>query len=302
MSSLAPIELDWSRRDPEQRMFFNGARFTRVGALSSGLIAVLLSVAFYGGLALRPESALAQSLSRVSVSYVIVFLTFWSLAILALKAMKLRLQRLALSTRVTPDDPMFVLSPDTVDDVRKRLFAVADDPRHFVLLNRIQVALQNLRNLGRVGDVGEMLQTQAANDEGTMETSYSLVQGFVWAIPVLGFIGTVLGLSQAIGNFGAVLDGGGDLTAVKGALREVAGGLSTAFETTLQGLVASLIVQLLITTLKKSEEEFLDACGEYCLRQIVGRLRLTGPTGPRAGSATPTAAPPVAAASTGGSL
>lgn len=40
-----------------------------------------------------------------------------------------------------------------------------------------------------------------------METSYALVQGFVWAIPVLGFIGTVVGLSQAIGGFTAVLQG-----------------------------------------------------------------------------------------------
>ena len=31
-----------------------------------------------------------------------------------------------------------------------------------------------------------------------METSYSVINSFVWAIPVLGFIGTVLGLSQAI--------------------------------------------------------------------------------------------------------
>ena len=40
-----------------------------------------------------------------------------------------------------------------------------------------------------------------------METSYSVINAFVWAIPVLGFIGTVLGLSQAIGQFGGVLQG-----------------------------------------------------------------------------------------------
>ncbi len=38
------------------------------------------------------------------------------------------------------------------------LFDVADDPRQFVLLNRIYVALSNLKNLGRVTDVGEILR------------------------------------------------------------------------------------------------------------------------------------------------
>lgn len=291
--------LDWSRRDPEQRLFFPGAKFTRVGAACSGLIAAALTVAFYGALSLWPDSQFARSLTRSVVSYPIVLLTFWSLAVLTLKVLKLRLQREALSVRVTPEDPTYALSPETVDEVRTRLFEVSDDPRNFVLLNRIQVALQNLRNLGRVGDVGEMLQTQAAGDEASSETSYALVQGFVWAIPVLGFIGTVLGLSAAIGNFGAVLDGGGEMTAVKEALRDVAGGLSVAFETTLQGLVASLVVQLLITTVKKSEEEFFDACSEYCLRQIVGRLRLSPSTArpqPAAAKpAQPVAAQPVAA-------
>jgi biopolymer transport protein ExbB/TolQ len=96
----------------------------------------------------------------------------------------------------------------------------------------------------------------------------------VWAIPVLGFIGTVEGLSMAIGGFGSVLASANDFEQVKGALQGVTSGLSVAFETTMQGLVAALIIQLVMTALKKSEEEFLDACGEYCARNIVGRLRL----------------------------
>jgi hypothetical protein len=54
----------------------------------------------------------------------------------------------------------------------------------------------------------------------------------------------------------------------------VTAGLATAFETTLVALVAALFIQLALTGLKKSEEEFLDECGEYCLRHVVGRLRI----------------------------
>jgi len=184
------------------------------------------------------------------------------------------LQRRALGVSVVPETLGFVLSPRTVDDVMNRIFAACDDPKQFVLFNRILIALSNLRNLGRVTDVDDILRAQGAHDESAMETSYSLLHGFVWAVPVLGFIGTVQGLSVAIGSFGLVLGGGGELTELKESLRAVTAGLSTAFETTFQGLVAALILQLLLTALKKSEEEFLDACMEYCVRNIVGKLRL----------------------------
>ena len=108
-----------------------------------------------------------------------------------------------------------------------------------------------------------------------METSYALVRGFVWAIPVLGFVGTVLGLSQAIGGFGGVLAATDDVGQLAPALGEVTGGLSTAFDTTLKALVAALCIQLAMTFLKKSEEEFLDECSEYCNRNVVSRLKIT---------------------------
>jgi len=173
-----------------------------------------------------------------------------------------------------PQDPDFVLSSTTADQVMQRVFAAVDDPKHFTLFNRITIALSNLRNLGRVADVDDILRSQAAQDESSLETSYALVQGFVWAIPVLGFIGTVLGLSAAISAFTGVLGSASDMSAISGALRLVTAGLSTAFETTLVALVAALTIQLVLTVLKKADEEFLDECSEYCLRHVVGRLRL----------------------------
>lgn len=267
--------ISWTKSDPEQRLAFRGGRYTRVNSWCSLLLAVLLTAGFYAALFPLQQTYFAVTfMQRGPIPYVIAFFFFWSVAILALKFLKLRLQRRALALNLVPSDPEFVLSPLTVDDVNHKMFEVVDDPRHFVLLNRIAIALSNLRNLGRVADVDEILATQAGHDESSMETSYSLLQGFVWAIPVLGFIGTVQGLSVAIGGFGTVLATTQELSQIKGALQGVTGGLSIAFETTMQGLVAALLVQLVLIALKKNEEEFLDACGEYCVRNIVGRLRL----------------------------
>lgn len=267
--------LSWTAQDPEQRIAFRGGRFTQVNTWCALLIAVVLTTGFYMVLIPLKATYFAETfLERGFIPYFIVGFFFWSLAILWLKFLKLRLQRRTLAISVIPEDPQFVLSPSTVDEVTRQIYRAVDDPKHFLLFNRITIALMNLRNLGRVADVDEILQTQADHDASATETSYSLLQGFVWAIPVLGFIGTVQGLSVAIGGFGAVLSSTTELSQVKDALKDVTGGLSIAFETTMQGLVGALLIQLLLTALKKSEEEFLDACSEYCVRNIVGRLRL----------------------------
>lgn len=272
----API-LDWSRRDIEQRLLFPGGRYTRVNNLLTGLLGGVLTGAFFGLLqteAVRDSSFADVFINRGPTQFVVVFLFFWSLMILMIKWLKLRFQWKSLDVRVIPNEPGFTLSTVTVGKVLDHIHDCVDDPRHFVLFNRIVVALSNLRNLGHVGDVDDILRSQASQDESAMETSYALVQGFVWAIPVLGFIGTVLGLSGAIGKFSGVLSDSGDISQITSALKGVTAGLATAFDTTLVALVAALVIQMLMTVLKKNEEEFLDAAMEFGIRNVVGRLRI----------------------------
>jgi biopolymer transport protein ExbB/TolQ len=275
IADYARPALDWSRQDIEQRVGFAGGRFTSTNDILTCILAGVLTAAFYAAIMPLRGRWIADTFTlRGPTPYAIVFLSFWSLAIVFVKWRKLLFQRRALATEVLPEDPSFILSARTVDAVLARVYATVDDPRSFVLFNRIVVALSNLRNLGRVTDVDDILRSQAEQDESATETSYALVQGFVWAIPVLGFIGTVLGLSEAIGQFSGVLGGAADVEQISGALKGVTAGLATAFETTLEALVAALVIQLGITVLRKAEEEFLDDAMDYGLRYVVGRLRI----------------------------
>ncbi len=280
-SQNQPPILSFARDDIEQRLLFNGGRFTQVNTLLSFVLGTTLATVFI--LSLLPFRGFAFAemfFEHGLIPYTIVFFTAWALAILFLKSRKLRLQRQCLLHHVVPEDVDFVLNPSNVDVVFDHIFRIVDDPKRFLLFNRIFVALGNLRNLGRVSDVDEILRSQADVDEAAIDNSYTLIASFIWAIPVLGFIGTVLGLSQAIGKFGAVLQqpgagsGGNGLDSIKDQLYEVTGGLSMAFVTTLQALVAALAIQLLLTFIKKGEQEFLDQCSRYCTENIVNRLRL----------------------------
>lgn len=281
LTPASSVVLSWARQDIEQRLLFRGARFTQVNYLLSGLVAIVLTGVYYLILMPFPGTILYVKFMGqgrfvdIIIPFATVLLAWWCLAILFLKSRKLAFQKRTLLLEVTPDNPEFVLSSATVDQILDRMYELVDDPRQFVLFNRIEIALSNLRNLGRITDVDEILRTQNENDESFLDATYVVLGGFMWAIPILGFIGTVLGLSIAIGNFSVVLQanaaqGGGLIESLKG----VVGGLGTAFDTTLIALVAALFIQMWITFLRKSEQEFLDSCSEYCLRKIVNRLRI----------------------------
>ncbi|WP_231604569.1 MotA/TolQ/ExbB proton channel family protein [Crateriforma conspicua] len=241
----------------------------------AGVVALALTTIFYACLFPFHDYAIrAVFMDRGPTQYVTVLLGFWCVVSLLVKGNKLRVQRKALRYQVVPENHDFVLSSQTADQLIRNIHAIADLPEKFIVYNRILIAVANLKNLGRVSDVDDILRSIGERDESSQQTSFGTLAGFIWAIPVLGFIGTVLGLAQAIGRFSGLLDSQSDVSSIVSSLKDVTGGLSTAFETTLVALVIALLVQLWITAQRKAEEEFLDDCHEYCLKQIVSRIRI----------------------------
>jgi biopolymer transport protein ExbB/TolQ len=244
----------------------------------SFVMAALMIGAFYViALFVVPDSRITEMFcgrEEKLIPFFIVFLSFWSMAGLFIKWMQLRLQRKGLLVKIWPQTENFLLTARNAGGILETIYRLVDDPYNFVLFVRVERALSNLKNIGRIADVVDMLESQAQNDEDQLESSYTVLSGFIWGIPVLGFIGTVLGLSQAIGGFGDVLASSAGLSELTEHLKGVTAGLSTAFETTLQGLVAAIIIQFMVVSLRKVEESFLDDCKEYCHANIIGRLRL----------------------------
>lgn len=269
-------ELSFGRSDIERRIGFPAGRYTSPGVLLPVVGMVVLTVGVYGLLTIIPYAHIRDMFTqRGVVPYIIVILTAWSLSILAIKNSKLSLQRKALSLDLLPtEDPGFILTTASTEQVLENLYHTVDDPKNFILTRRIHTALANLRNMGQIGDVADVLGSQADSDEDMVESSYTILRGLIWAIPVFGFVGTVLGLSQALGYFGSVLSGSDKMDQLRSALQDVTGGLSTAFETTLLGLLGALCVHFLMVFIRRREEQFLDECKDYCQNYIIGRLKL----------------------------
>lgn len=266
--------ISWNRSDIEHIFFFPSGLFTQVNLVFSLIIGLMFGVAFYSALFFFKENYIFQMFyERGTVPYVTILLGGWALAILLIKMHKLKVQKKAIRAEIFAENLSLILSPDTAEIFIKGLHDKCQDPDRFVLFKRILRALSSLKNIGRVSDIDQILKTQSENDFNVMESSYNVIRGFVWAIPVLGFIGTVVGLSQAIGGFGSVLAAGSDMKEVVQSLKGVTVGLSVAFDTTWIALVLALSIQMLITFVRNKEEMFLLECDDYCHRHVTLRLR-----------------------------
>ena len=259
----------------EDQIQIRAPRSQQVSVVGSFFCGLLLTILIYAIFSFFSDNQVVEMFMDRGPTPPFTLLFFvWALVIIWMKKRLLARQRKALALEIIPPNREFRITANNVGGIVARIERVVDNPGNLILVNRVQHALFNLQNLRQISDVNNMLESQAEADEARLETSYALLRGFVWVMPVLGFIGTVLGLSDAVGGFGDVLRSAKDVTEITSSLTIVTSGLGTAFETTLVALVAAVVIQLRMTFLKKSEEDFLDSCREYCMVNVVRRLRL----------------------------
>jgi biopolymer transport protein ExbB/TolQ len=89
------------------------------------------------------------------------------------------------------------------------------------------------------------------------QSSYALPRIIVWSIPVMGFIGTVMGIGESVSGFEGFLNKADDIDVLREGLVNVTSGLGTAFDTTFLALTISVIVVFLLTLVERIEQQLL---------------------------------------------
>ncbi len=115
----------------------------------------------------------------------------------------------------------------------------------------------------------ELIRHQSDIEADAAVSGYRTVKLFIWAMPILGFIGTVLGISLAVGGFSDFLTTNvsiDEIDRVTDELGNVAQGLSFAFDTTLLGLLAGLVSSVASSGVQSREEQLLTRLEELGLR------------------------------------
>lgn len=166
------------------------------------------------------------------------------------------------------------MNMDNEDDLqllRKRIHDEGLDESS-ILLGRLDRGLALWLATKDVGRVGSWMGSEASRDNAMSDLTYTLARTMMWAIPILGFIGTVQGLSSAVGGFGDFLSGAADLAAIKGAIADVTIGLGVAFDTTFLALMLVTIIQFPLSSVMRREATLLGEIEVYIDEHFVSRL------------------------------
>lgn len=241
---------------------------TEVSMMRSGVYAAVATLVFFG--IVYPFRDFLGSighffLERGWVPYILVFFGFWSAAILYLKSKKLAKQKDSMLFDLLPGQIAEDITARTAPQFIQHIRGLPTNPNESFLINRVLRGLEHFRNLQSSAEVADRLQSQSEIDATAVESSYTSLKVFIWAIPILGFIGTVMGIGEAVAGLS-----GGQKDAI---LTTIAAGLATAFDTTLLALVMSLLVMFPTSSMQKSEEDLLNLVDEYCNENFLKRLK-----------------------------
>ena len=105
------------------------------------------------------------------------------------------------------------------------------------------------------------------------ESSYSVPRILVWAIPLLGFIGTVIGISGAVSGFSGFLENSGDVEQIKEGIGQVTSNLGLAFDTTLLALFLSVLVMIPLVLVERYESKLLLGIDIFINDKLLPRLK-----------------------------
>lgn len=211
---------------------------------------------------------------RGMTQYVTTVLAFWCMALLILKWLNIRKQRSAMMIQALPTDISEEINPQNLKAFHDHIINFPKPLRNTYIVNRIRKALEFFYVRQNNPEVAQMISSQSEVDAAKANGSYGMVKVFLWAIPIMGFIGTVVGIGDAIGGFGAVFGAGegGDMSQIKEPLLAVLGSMGVAFDTTLLALVLSIVLSFPASSLQGSEDDLVTDVDEYCIDHLLKRL------------------------------
>jgi hypothetical protein len=219
------------------------------------------------------------------VNYAELFLFCWGMAIVVLKIKKTRLQSDALLLDVLPQSLGDEINSETVGSFLDHIYKLPPRVRDSLMVARIRKGLELFQGRGNNGEVASFISAQSDVDANRITGTYALLKVFLWAIPILGFIGTVLGLSIAMQNFGSA--DLADMAQLKKSVSDITGGLATAFNTTLLGLILSMILMFPMSAMQKREDDMLTDIDAFCSGILLPRLNDGAAGAAGAGAQTP---------------
>jgi biopolymer transport protein ExbB/TolQ len=195
------------------------------------------------------------------LEYITSAIFFTGMAILGLKLRRLPVERRALHhvqqsaadrgwPSQRPGDARSAVGT-LLNDLEAALPAQAAD---CTISQRLNAVLQQI-SLRPDAALDDHLRYLADLAVDRLNQSYQLVRTVTWAVPIMGFLGTVIGITMAIANVTP--------EQLDSSLPEVTSGLAVAFDTTAQALGMSMVLVFGTFLVERSEQSVLNETEQF---------------------------------------
>ncbi len=193
-------------------------------------------------------------------------LLLWALAIMAFKARRTFKERRLLERSLVPVGEGISILPEDSREYSRALQALPYPEKSFLLPRTLLTALHRFRSTRDIQSVATTVRELCEAEQERLDSELSMVRYIAWAIPSIGFIGTVRGIGQALAQAHK---------AVEGDISGVTENLGVAFNSTFIALVLSIVLMFLMHQLQLLQERLVLDCQDYSEEQLISKLRET---------------------------
>jgi biopolymer transport protein ExbB/TolQ len=160
-----------------------------------------------------------------------------------------------------------IIPEDALDRYKEIKALVETTPRWRGLLlpEFLLAALHRFHSTSSVQDAASAIKERAELVADNLDSALSLIRYVAWAIPAVGFIGTVRGIGDALAQAHQ---------AIKGDLSGVTDALGLAFNSTLVALLLSMVLMFMLHMLQERQERLILELQNYCREKLVDIMKV----------------------------
>lgn len=210
-----------------------------------------------------------QRYTHFAVQKTAVLLFCCAICGLAGKLVRYLRERAALGKSLLPEWNGKPIPPAEVGALQQQLALQPAGAQRTTLGRRTRAVLDFVACRGSAADLDDQIRCLSDNDAIALEGSYALLRFITWAIPIIGFLGTVLGITGAISNIDPAT------LAQETGLTGVTTGLAEAFDTTALALFLTMVLMFCCYLVERLEQGLLESVDRYVDDELTHRFART---------------------------
>ncbi|MGB5333301.1 MAG: MotA/TolQ/ExbB proton channel family protein [Woeseiaceae bacterium] len=191
-------------------------------------------------------------------------LMFWALAIMGYKSVKLVGERRLLEVDLVPVAEGMRILPEDTREFARQVQALPEDRQQMLLPRALLNALRRFNSTRNIQDVATSTHTICESEAERLDSELSMIRYISWAIPSIGFIGTVRGIGEALAQADK---------AVQGDIAGVTQSLGVAFNSTFIALLISIFLMFLVHQLQLMQERLVYDSETYCDDKVIRHMK-----------------------------